>query len=81
MNPADSFFNVELRMLCLTTIMIYCDLLTACNEVCGYKKNRKCNVNMWWWNCGVKDEIQKKETAYKEMERKHLKKHKMNTGD
>ena len=42
-------------------------VLKVCNEVCGYKKNRKCNVNMWWWNSGAKDEIQKKQEAYKEM--------------
>ena len=42
-------------------------VLKACDEVCGYRKNMKCNVNMWWWNSGVKDEIQKKKEAYKEM--------------
>ena len=43
-------------------------VLKACDEVCGYKKNRKCNVNMyWWWNSGAKDEIQKKKEAYIEM--------------
>ena len=42
-------------------------VLKACNELCGYKKNGKCIVNMWWWNSGVKDGIQKK--AYKEMEK------------
>ena len=35
-------------------------VLKACDEVCGYKTNRKCYVNTWWWNSGVKDEIQKK---------------------
>ena len=40
-------------------------VLKACDEVCGYKENRKCNVNMRWWNSGVKDEIQKKKEAYK----------------
>ena len=57
MNPAYSFFNVEMKKLCLTTIMIYGDLLKACLEVFGYKKS---NVNTWWWNSGVKDKIQKK---------------------
>ena len=42
--------------------------LKACDEVCGYKKNWKCNVNTWWWNSGVKDEIKKKK-LYKEMEK------------
>ena len=42
-------------------------MLKACDDVCGYKKKRKCNVNTWWWNSGAKDEIQKKKIAYKEM--------------
>ena len=41
-------------------------VLKACDEVCGYMKNRKCNVNTWWWNSGAKDEIQQKIEAYKE---------------
>ena len=24
-------------------------VLMACDEVRGYKKNRKCKANMWWW--------------------------------
>ena len=56
MNPTDSYLNVGSKKLCLTTIMIYGDhkksVLKACDEVCGYKKNRKCNVNTWWWNSG-----------------------------
>ena len=35
-------------------------VLMACVEVCGHKKNRKCNVNTWGRNSGVKDEIQMK---------------------
>ena len=35
-------------------------VLIVCDEVCGHKINWKCNVNTWWWNSGVKDEIQKK---------------------
>ena len=31
-----------------------------CDEVCRYKKDRKCNVNTWWWNIGAKDEMQNK---------------------
>ena len=38
-------------------------VLKVCSEVCGYKKNRKCNVNMWSWNSGVKDEIQQKQRS------------------
>ena len=45
----------------------------------GYKENRKCNVNTWWWNSEVNDEIQRKKEAYKEMTKRPLKK--MNTGD
>ena len=40
-------------------------VIKACDEVCGYKKNRKCNVNMSWWNSGLKDEIRKKKEAHK----------------
>ena len=39
--------------------------LMACDQVCGYAKNRQCNVNTWWWNSGVKDDIQG--------EKKHIK--------
>ena len=48
--------------------MIYGDL-SKTDEVCGYKKNKKCNVNTWWLNSGVMDEIQKKKEAYKEMKK------------
>ena len=41
-------------------------VLLACNEVCGYKKNRKCNVNTWWCNSVAKDEIQTKKEANEE---------------
>ena len=41
-------------------------VLKICNEVCGYKKNWNCNVDMCWWNSGVTDEIQQK--------KKHIKK-------
>ena len=33
----------------------------------GCNKNWKHNVNAWWWSSGVKDEIQKKKEAFKEM--------------
>ena len=45
-------------------------VLMASNEVCGHKKNRKCNVDTWWWNSGAEDEIQKKRETYKEMTNK-----------
>ena len=44
-------------------------VLKACNDVCGYEKNWTCNVDMWWWNSGAKDGIQKKQEADKEMTR------------
>ena len=44
--------------------------LKACDGICGYKKNRKCNVNIYGWNSGVKNDIQKKKEEYKEMEKK-----------
>ena len=42
-------------------------MLRACDDVCGYRKNRKCNIDMLCWDSGVKDEIQKKNEAYKEL--------------
>ena len=43
------------------------NVLKASNDVFGNKKKRKCNANMWWWNSGVEDEIQKKKEAYQDM--------------
>ena len=37
-------------------------VLRTCDEVCAYKINRKSDVNTWWWNSGVKDEMKKKKT-------------------
>ena len=37
-------------------------VLKAGDDVCGYKKKRKCNEDTWWWNSGVEDEIQKKKS-------------------
>ena len=31
------------------------------------RKNRKGNVCMWWWNSGIKDEVEKKKEACREM--------------
>ena len=44
-------------------------VIKACEEICGYLKNRKCNANTWWLSSGAKDEIQKKKEAYKEMKK------------
>ena len=41
-------------------------VLKAFDEVCGYMKNKKCNVNTWWWNSGVKDVTQKKKRHIKQ---------------
>ena len=68
MNPTDSLLNVGLKKLCLTTIGSFKEgVLETCDEVCGYKKCRKCNVYTWWWNSGAKDGIQKKKEAYREI--------------
>ena len=40
--------------------------LKACNEACGYKENRKCNVNTWWWYSGAKNKIQMSKEAHTE---------------
>ena len=42
-------------------------VLSDCDEVCGYKTKGKCNVNTWWWNSRVKNEIKKSKEAYKEV--------------
>ena len=49
-------------------------VLKACDEVCGYEKNRKCNVSTLWWNSGAKDEIQRRKEACKEFKKIPLKK-------
>ena len=42
-------------------------MLQACDEVCGKKKGRKNHGDTWWWNEEVKEAIQQKKVAYKEM--------------
>ena len=39
--------------------------LKACDEVCGYKKDRKCNANTSRWNSVVRNKIQNKKEANK----------------
>ena len=46
-------------------------VLKACDEVCGCKKNSKCNVHTWWWNSGANDGMQKEKEAYKEIMNNH----------
>ena len=42
-------------------------VLKACVEVCGKKKSRRDQGDMWWWNEEVKDTIARKKAALKEM--------------
>ena len=73
MKPTDNVLNALLKKLCQTTFMIYGDLLEKeCQRLamkCGSKKNRKCNANTRRWNSTVKDEIQKKKEAHKEIKK------------
>ena len=63
MNPTDSLLNLGLKNLSDNQNDLWGSfkegVLKASDEVCRYKKNRKCNANMWWWNSGAKDEIKK----------------------
>ena len=42
-------------------------VLKACDELCGKKKSRRDQGDMWWWNEEVKDTITRKKAAFKEM--------------
>ena len=42
-------------------------VLKACDEVCGKKKSRRDQGDMWWWNEEVKDTIARKKAAFKEL--------------
>ena len=42
-------------------------VLKACDEVCGKKKSRRDQGDMWWWNKEVKDIIARKKPAFKEL--------------
>ena len=42
-------------------------VLKACDEVCGKKKSRRDQGDMWWWNEEVKDTITRKKAAFKEL--------------
>ena len=42
-------------------------VLKACDEVCGKKKSRRDQENMWWLNEEVKDTIARKKAAFKEL--------------
>ena len=38
----------------------------VCDEVCGKKKPRRDQGDMWWWNEEVKDIIAKRKATFKE---------------
>ena len=42
-------------------------VLKACDEVCGKKKFRRDQGDMWWWNEEVKGTIARKKAAFKEL--------------
>ena len=42
-------------------------VLKAWDELCGKKKSRRDQGDMWWWNDGVKDTITRKKAAFKEL--------------
>ena len=42
-------------------------VLKACDEVCGNKKSRRDQGDMWWWNEEVKDTIATKRAIFKEL--------------
>ena len=42
-------------------------VLKACDELCGKKKSRRDQGDMWWWNKEVKDTITRKKAAFKEL--------------
>ena len=43
------------------------DVLKACDEVCGKKKSRRYQGDMWRWNEKVKDIIARKKAAFKKL--------------
>ena len=42
-------------------------VLKACDEVCGKKKSRRDQGDIWWWNEEVKDTIARKKAAFKKL--------------
>ena len=42
-------------------------VLKACDELCGKKKSRRDQGDMWWWNKEVKNTITRKKAAFKEL--------------
>ena len=41
--------------------------LKACNEVCGKKKSRRDQGDIWWWNEEVNDTIARKKAVFTEL--------------
>ena len=54
-------------------------VLKACDEVCGTKKSRRDQGDMWWWNKEAKDIIAKKRQHLKSCAGSHQKKISLNT--
>ena len=42
-------------------------VLKACDKLCGKKKCRRDQGDMWWWNEEVKNTITTKKAAFKEL--------------
>ena len=42
-------------------------VLKACDEVCGKKKGRREQGDIWWWNEDVKEAIARNKDVHKEM--------------
>ena len=42
-------------------------VLKVCDELCGKKKTRRDQGDIWWWNKEVKDTITRKKAAFKEL--------------
>ena len=42
-------------------------VLKACDELCGKKKSRRDQGDMWWWNEEIKDTITRQRAAFKEL--------------
>ena len=42
-------------------------VLKAFDKVCGKKKSRRDQRDMWWWNEEVKNTITRKKAAFKEL--------------
>ena len=57
-------------------ILLKNSMLQACNKVWGKKKDGRNHGNTWCWNEEVKEAIQQKKAAYKNMHKKWLEENK-----